>query len=148
MSVNELLGQEWTTLQNNHEQYERGGLLLKVVAVVLTAAGAGLGFDALLVGGMVALLWVQEGIYRTFQSRIGARILRVEALVRDGGLHAGETPLAGAPDGPAFQLHSEWLATRQGVAGLLAEYARSACRPTVAFPYALIVLGLMIGSQG
>ena len=116
--------------------------------MVLTAAGVGLGSEAIFVGAMVTLLWVQEGIYRKFQARIGARILNVESPGRDGGLHAGETPLAGTPAGPAFQLHSEWLATRQGVAGLLAEYARSACRPTVAFPYALIVLGLMIGSQG
>ena len=148
MSINELLGQEWTTLQNNHEHYERGGLLLKVVAVVLMAAGVGLGFDAIFVGAMVALLWVQEGIYRTFQSRIGARILRVEALVRDGGLPATNATLGAAPTGLPYQLHSEWLATRQGVVGLMAEYARCACRPTVAFPYALIVLGLMIGSQG
>ena len=73
MNVNELLGQEWTTLQNNHEQYEKGGLHIKLISVLLTAAGLVFGLDPLLMGALVALLWVQEGIFRTFQARLGER---------------------------------------------------------------------------
>jgi hypothetical protein len=47
-------------------------------------------------------------------------------------------------------LHSEWLASRSGVPGLLREYAVSALRPTVAFPYAvlLLLLGLLVVMSG
>ena len=41
-----------------------------------------------------------------------------------------------------FQLHSQWQAQRTNSLGLLREYALNACRPTVAYPYAVIVLGL------
>lgn len=146
MNVNELLAQEWTTLQNNHEQYEKGGLLIKLVSVVLTATGIALGLDAWLIGALVILLWVQEGIFRTFQSRLGERILRVESLIRQSAPGLNPQAAESVAHGDVFQLHSEWLAARRKGMGLLAEYARSACRPTVAFPYVLILLGFMISA--
>lgn len=123
------LSQEWITLQNNHERYETGGLLLKLAGVAIWGVGMAWGRHDLLASLLLLILWVQEGVYRTFQARLGARILRVEALLGRGV----------AEDG-AFQLHSEWLAGRPGVAGLLAEYGKSALRPTVAFPYAILLL--------
>lgn len=126
------LSQEWITLQNNHERYETGGLLLKLAGVAIWGVGVAWGRHELLVNLLVLILWVQEGIYRTFQARLGARILRIEALLGGDGSEGG-----------AFQLHSEWLANRPGMAGLLVEYGKSALRPTVAFPYpALLLIGL------
>lgn len=123
------LGQEWITLQNNYEQYEKGGLLIKLSGVVLWAFGLALLVNPeFLTGIVVLLLWLQEGIYRTYQGRLGARILQIETLLKQD-----------APATP-FQLHSEWLATRPGVVGLLMEYAKSALRPTVAFPYGVLLL--------
>jgi hypothetical protein len=123
------LSQEWTTLQDNHERYETGGLLLKLAGVAIWGVGMAWGRHELLVNLLVLILWIQEGVYRTFQARLGVRILRIEALLgRDDA------------EGAAFQLHSEWLANRPGVAGLLAEYGKSALRPTVAFPYAVLLL--------
>jgi len=127
------LGQEWTTLQNNYEQYEKGGLLIKLLAIALCAAGFALALHEMLIALLLLVLWLQEGIFRTFQARLGARILRVEQ-----GLKAGEST--------AFQLHSEWLASRPGTLGLLAEYACGALRPTVAFPYAVLLL--MVAALG
>lgn len=129
MPTHPALSQEWITLQNNHERYETGGLLLKLAGVAIWGVGMAWGRHELLVVLLVLILWVQEGVYRTFQARLGARILRIEALLgREGA------------EGTAFQLHSEWLAVRPGVAGLLAEYGKSALRPTVAFPYAVLLL--------
>jgi hypothetical protein len=124
------LHHEWTTLQNNHEQYEKNALLIKLLATVLCFAALLLALSPPLAGLILLLLWLQEGILRTSQARLGDRILRIEALLREG-----EPPVAAA-----FQLHSEWLATRGTSGGLLAEYARNALRPTVAFPYAVLVL--------
>jgi len=129
--------QEWTTLQNNYEAYERGALLIKLMAIVLLSAGYALALPSALGAGLALLLWAQESIYRTYQARLGARIARVEALVANK-----------APAHSAFQLHTEWLAQRQGTAGLVAEYAAHALRPTVAFPYALLFLLQLVAYWG
>jgi len=129
--------QEWTTLQNNYEQHERNALLLKLAAIILCVCGYALAVPDQLSGGIALLLWVQESIYRTYQARLGERILRVEAMLQRG-----------APPSNACQLHTEWLATRKSGFGLLAEYAAHALRPTVAFPYALLVLAELVAYLG
>lgn len=128
---NPALQQEWTTLQNNHEQYERGALLIKLTTLVLFVFGMVLALDAVLASMVVLLLWVQESIFRTSQARLGERILCIERLLLEPGERAAMA---------AFQLHSQWLAARPGLIGLLAEYAASARRPTVAFPYVVLLL--------
>lgn len=126
------LQQEWHTLQNHHEQHERNALLIKLAAVALAAASP-LALPIWSAASLLLVLWLQEGILRTSQSRLGERILRIEQALR-----------AAAP-AAACQLHSEWLAGRPGTAGLLAEYVKNALRPTVAFPYVplLLLTGLL-----
>jgi hypothetical protein len=133
------LAQEWVTLQNNHEQYERSTLLVKVVAILVFTFGSVWPHGTSLNGSVyfsilcfvLCVLWAQEAILRTSQARIGERLLRIEASQRDGG-------------GNALQLHSEWLASRKGSLGLFGEYARHALRPTVAFPNALLAAFLAL----
>jgi len=128
-------GQEWVTLQGNFERYEVMALAIKLVAVLLFFVGAMLGIDGWLACLLLVVLWLQEAICKTFQSRLGQRLLQLEAWL--GGIES-------APTGPAFQLHSTWQAGRKGAAGLLAGYAASACRPTVAFPYAVLLLAVVL----
>ncbi len=136
MNVNELLGQEWVTLQNNFEQYERSALALKGCSLVICFAGLLMALDANLMAAVMLVCWLQEGIFRTFQSRLGHRILKIESLIAQGAL-SSSAPLP-------FQLHSEWLATRRSGVALLQEYAASACRPTVAYPHGLFFVGFLI----
>lgn len=124
------LGQEWTTLQNNHEQYEKNALWTKIAAVVLFALCWVMLVDSLTVSLVLLVFWALESIYRTGQARLAVRILRIEEMFRVS------SPATGVP----FQLHSEWLTARPGFAGLLAEYAANAKRPTVAFPYVALLL--------
>jgi hypothetical protein len=131
MSDASALSQEWVTLQNNFEQYEKGGLLIKLLAIALCALGFALALHEVVMVLLLLVLWLQEGIYRTYQTRLGARLLLIEQ-----GLNAGENT--------AFQLHSEWRAARPGMFGLLAEYGASALRPTVAFPYAVLLLLIVV----
>lgn len=154
----DMLGQEWVTLQNNHAHHERIALALKLATVVLAVALLALSLPAVVVGVVVLLLWLQEGIFRTTQNRLGQRLLRVEGLLRqhqvprqdptrlphDASAHE-QAVATTAPDESAapFQLHSQWHAARPKGLGLLREYALSACRPTVAYPYAIILLGLV-----
>ena len=132
MAMHAQLAQEWTTLQNNHESHERSALLIKLVTVALFALAA---LDPLEMAALVLLLWLQEAVLKTWQGRLADRLVHVESL------------LAGTGHGPmqAYQLHSLWQAQRPDLGGLLAQYGRSALRPTVAFPYAplLLVLALM-----
>jgi hypothetical protein len=129
--------QEWSTLQNNFEQAERHALLVKLTAVVLCVGGYALGLPYELIGGTALLLWVQESLCRTAQARLGERIVRVEALVKNA-----------APATSACQLHTDWLASRKGSLGLLGEYASHALRPTVAFPYAVLALAALVAYSG
>lgn len=133
MDKHSLLGLEWQTLQDNHEQHEKNALLIKLTCITLSVAALATGLSFKWLGAAVLLCWMQEGVFKTYQARLAERLLRVEAqLAQDASAQ------------PAMQLHSEWSAGRPGGAGLIAGYAASACRPTVAFPYLpiLIMLGL------
>lgn len=134
MDIKAALQQEWVTLQDNCERYEGASLWIKLLAVVLACAGAGFGLEWWFVGLFVLVLWLQEGIFKTCQSRLVVRLLQLE------GLLAQDAPAPGA----AFQLHTDWLARRGGTSGLLMEYAASAARPTVAFPYAVLLVVLVL----
>lgn len=128
------LGHEWTTLQNNHEQYEKNSLSIKLTATLFGALGLILGLSATLTGLTLLVFWLIEAIFRTSQSRLGSRLLQLEALLR-------QSP---PPQTAAYQLHSAWQAGRPGMIGLMREYLANAARPTVAFPYALLLIGTQI----
>ncbi|MGM9482989.1 hypothetical protein ACS5PN_17485 [Roseateles sp. NT4] len=122
------LHQEWLALQSQHERYEALALGVKLVAFAATVLVP----DNTLAVALLALLWLQEAVLKTFQGRLGDRLLVVEA-----GLKAGE----GAT---AMQLHSDWLASRPRGAGLVMQYLKSAARPTVALPYPLLMLLVVV----
>lgn len=128
MNGNNALQQEWVTLQNNIERYEHNALWLKLAALLMVP------LQWPLQPALLLILWLMEGIFRTSQARLGDRVVVIEQLIRAGESDAGK----------ACQLHSEWLAKRPGTFGLLLEYARSALRPTVAFPYPLLLLAALL----
>ncbi len=130
MQTTDAIAREWTVLQTQHEQYEFVALGIKLVAVSLFAICLTLGLREELVGLLMFVLWVQDAIFKTFQSRLGERLLQLERLLASGSEVSGS----------AFQLHTAWRDARRGLAGLLGEYLRSALRPTVAFPYVLLLV--------
>ena len=118
------LHHEWLALQAQYERYEGLALVVKLLAF----AALVLVQDNTLALALLALLWLQEAVLKTFQGRLGDRLLVVEAGLKSG-------------DGvAAMQLHSDWLAGRPRGAGLIAQYLKSALRPTVALPYPLLML--------
>ena len=112
--MNDALASEWTTLQTQQEAYERSGLMIKLLAVALVAAGSWLPLAAPVgvVCVLVWVLWAQEAIMKTWQSRLSARLMRIEAAL--GGSAPGETP--------AYQLHTQWQVQRPDAVGLLLAY--------------------------
>ncbi len=122
------LHQEWLALQTQHERYEALALGVKLVAFAATVLVP----DNTLAVALLALLWLQEAVLKTFQGRLGDRLLVVEAGLKAGG------------DAVAMQLHSEWLASRPRGIGLVTQYLKSALRPTVALPYPLLMLLVVV----
>ncbi|RTL37793.1 MAG: hypothetical protein EKK53_20460 [Burkholderiales bacterium] len=125
------LHHEWLALQAQHERYEALALAVKLVAFAAAAVVP----DISLALALLALLWLQEAVLKTFQARLGDRLMTVEA-----GLKAGEGVAA-------MQLHSDWQARRPRGGALVGEYLKSALRPTVALPYPLL-MALVAASGG
>ena len=131
--IRSLLGAEWQTLQSQYEHHEKNALLIKLTCVVLCVAGIAADVPNAWLAFTVILLWVQEGIIKTYQARLSTRLLVVESLLR-----AADTM---AHTAPPMQLHSDWASQRPNGAGLIVSYALSASRPTVAFPYFVLLMG-------
>lgn len=135
---NTLFEREWISLQDAYEQYEKYALIIKLTSVILCFAGLSMHIGFALLAPAVLILWIQEGVWKTYQSRIGERLLIVESAIKNIG---------GTCEIP-FQLHTEWQAGKAGVLGLLKEYLGNSLRPTVIYPYGILiavywVLGLM-----
>ena len=127
------LANEWSLLQNQCDSYEKYGLAIKLIAIVL------LGTTLLVRSGnepaiaaVTCVLWLQDAIWKTFQRRIETRLLQVEAYLAIS--QAGSDS-----EGVAYQLNTAFLAQRQR-GGVLKEYLTQALRPTVAFPYAALLI--------
>jgi hypothetical protein len=128
------LQQEWCVLQNQFDSYEKCSLLIKLIAVVLMCLlifSMHIGLWGILIA---AVLWLQDAIWKTFQSRISERLLSVEQALAEGeeGID-GEELLA-------MQFNQAWLAKRQGTTDLITEYVQQALKPTVAYPHIVLIL--------
>lgn len=121
------LQSEWQVLQCNSERYEMGALALKLAAVAVAVIGLAGIVPTVAATSLLAVLWLQEGVFRTSQARLVARLGRIEACMEEGRSEE------------AYRLHRDWLATRPGTVGLVAEYVGHALRPTVAYPYVVLV---------
>ena len=122
---------EWTLMQNQFDSYEKCSLAIKLVCVLAVVAcflSNQLGWTSLMI---VLVLWLQDAIWKTFQSRIEQRLLALElSLSRESDGAAFE----------AFQFNREFQRTSPSTVGLIQEYLAQALRPTVAYPYGVLVV--------
>lgn len=122
---------EWTLMQNQFDSYEKCSLAIKLVSVLVVVGCYGfglLGWPSLM---FVLVLWLQDAIWKTFQSRIEQRLLVLEQYLSKE-----------APDGAfeAFQFNRAFQRTGVSTQDLIKEYLAQALRPTVAYPYGVLVL--------
>ncbi|MCF6217908.1 MAG: hypothetical protein L3J94_03950 [Gammaproteobacteria bacterium] len=131
---NSILQQEWSILHRDFERYDQYGLLIKVAAIITAATSLGLfELPLLAIISFTVIFWLQEGIWRTVQGRCGDRLLVLEKQIK------------AEPDSVGMQFYSEWEASRPGTLGTIVEYLRHSARPTVAYPYIiLIALALLL----
>lgn len=119
---------EWQTLQNNYEQHEKNALLIKLTSFALFLISQAISSAFVWALFIVQLCWVLEIIIKTYQSRLGECLLKIEAAIKNENNSEG------------MQFHTEWQNKRQGGIQLIIENGKHALKPTVAFPYALICL--------
>ena len=130
MNTPDALITEWRILQTQSDAYEKHALYIKLLGIAITAGAVLLSQANVYLVIILAILWLQEAIWKTFQARISDRLLKVETALRDTSTASSIAPC---------QLNSEWLAQRSGFAGLVKEYLCQAVRPTIAFPYILLI---------
>lgn len=131
------LENEWVLLQNQFDSYEKYSLIIKLFAVGVLTLSLSSEVAGVLVVFILLILWLQDAIWNTFQSRIETRLLQLEEAL---ALKQGDRDIA------VCQFNSQFLEKRPGAVGLLAEYFRQAIRPTVAFPHVALVLLCVIGA--
>lgn len=125
------LENEWALLQTQFDSYEKHSLIIKLFAVGVLVYSFNSEMTGVFLILILMVLWLQDAIWNTFQSRIENRLLQLE-----NALQTEE----GARNISAYQYNSQYLATRPGAAGLVIEYSKQAIRPTVAFPHIVLVL--------
>ena len=128
------LQSEWQLMQNQCDSYEKYALIIKLVCLASVVYYLANEFFSMGLFILILCFWGQDAIWKTFQSRIEQRILVIESAFNNPDEQA-----AGA-----FQFQSEFMRNRPNFIGLIVEYAKNALRPTVAFPYIVLVIAFCL----
>ncbi|MEP0176830.1 MAG: hypothetical protein ABJH28_02150 [Paraglaciecola sp.] len=139
------LQQEWATLQTQFDSYEKHSLLIKLFNVAMSCALlfiVNIGLWTLLI---CALIWLQDGIWKTFQGRIAQRLESVECSIKHY-CTAKNAEGNGDSSHMAMQFNSAWEESRKGAIGLVFEYLKNSIKPTVAYPHVLLLLIIFANS--
>ncbi|WP_019027053.1 hypothetical protein [Colwellia piezophila] len=65
-------------MHNNHESYENYALIIKLVATAITLLCFTFSLTVLVALLLLAVLWLQDGIWKTFQCRTANAIIAIE----------------------------------------------------------------------
>lgn len=126
------LSNEWMLLQNQYDSYEKYSLVIKLLAMIVfycSHISEKIGWIILI---LLSVFWLQDAIWKTFQSRIELRLLALEEALSDSQTDLKSKVLA-------FQFNRDFMAKRPSQFGLIKEYLLQALRPTVAFPYIVLI---------
>jgi len=129
------LAAEWSLLQNQFDSYEKHSLLIKLFSIGVLAVAYFTDHLSAFILCLLLILWLQDAIWKTFQSRIDVRLLQLEAYL------SNEDNLENSA-GKAYQFNSQYLQNRPSSIGLIKEYLGQALRPTIAFPHLLLIVML------
>jgi len=123
---------EWCLLQNQFESYEKHSLYIKLISILMLFLSEIFSVSMISIFLILLVLWLQDAIWKTFQSRIEPRLLKIEKNIRE------------KTEGSEFQFNKEYqLVETSGLSKIL-EYARQAIRPTVAFPHIVLMIILLL----
>ncbi len=123
---------EWCLLQNQFDSYEKHSLYIKLLSIVVLLSAEISNVMSILVVLILMVLWLQDAIWKTFQSRIEPRLLQIEKYISEDSEES------------AFQFNSEYHSVRLSGLSIINEYVRQSIRPTVAFPHIVLILILLV----
>ena len=99
-----------------------------MLAVLVLVAGLIAKLNVIDIVLLLLVLWLQEGIWKTFQSRTESHLLALEKASSDNDEKFG------------LSFYSEWNESRPGIKKLIFQYISNSLRPTVAYPYVVLLL--------
>jgi hypothetical protein len=123
---------EWCLLQNQFDSYEKHSLYIKLISVIVLLAAEISDVISIFIVLILVVLWLQDAIWKTFQSRIEPRLLQIEKYISEDSKAS------------VFQFNSEYHKVCLSGLSLINEYARQSVRPTVAFPHIVLILILLV----
>lgn len=123
---------EWYVLQNQFDSYEKHSLYIKLAAILVVFLAGILASISSFIAVILIVLWLQDAIWKTFQSRLETRLLKIEYAISSGA------------EGDVLQFNSGYQRERLNGLLLISEYARQSIRPTVAFPYVVLILIVLL----
>jgi len=123
---------EWQLLQIQFDSYEKFSLAIKSVSFIFFSTALFLNAITLYVMAALLVLWLQDGIWKTFQQRIESRLLQLEAFILTDN------------EGAAFQFNRQFLESRQSGLSLIKEYGLNALRPTTAYLHSTLTLIVLL----
>ena len=123
---------EWRLLQNQFDSYEKHSLYIKLLSIIAVLVVEIMDAVNIFIVLALVVLWLQDAIWKTFQSRTEPRLLQVEKYISEKS------------EASAFQFNSEYQRTRLYGVSLISEYLRQSIRPTVAFPHIVLILIILV----
>ncbi len=135
LKIDTALASEWQVLHNSHEKYEHFSLMIKLFAIAITSIAIVFSFSWQLAFSLLTILWLQEGIWKTFQARTSARIETIEHTIAN--IEVNESKIE------AFRFYSQWADNRPTAVVLIVSYIKNALKPTVIYPYLPLMLVLL-----
>jgi len=123
---------EWCLLQNQFDSYEKHSLYIKLLSVIVLLVAEISDVISVFIVLVLMVLWLQDAIWKTFQSRIEQRLLQIEKYISEESEES------------ECQFNSEYHSVRLSGLSLINEYVRQSIRPTVAFPHIVLVLILLV----
>jgi hypothetical protein len=133
-----LLVEQWKTLHNNHERYEQYALIIKLTAIASTLLVFTFSVNTLAALLLIAILWLQEGIWKTFQYRTVDAIIAIEDK-----FSLNESEQLNEKD-QTYLLYTQWQVNRPNATMLITEYVNNSLRPTVIYPYLPLIILIII----
>lgn len=132
------LTSEWQVLHYSHEKYEHLALLIKLFSVALTVFTITSSLSCLIAMLLLAVLWLQEGVWKTFQARTSARIEAIENAINTNKNTESKFD--------AFYFYNHWSQNRPTTTNLISSYIKSALKPTVIYPYLPLMIVVLVFS--
>jgi len=87
---------------------------------------------------ILATLWLQEGIWKTFQQRTANAIITIEDKLAQNEVEQKDE------SNEPYLLYKHWQVNRPKTKKLIAEYVSNSLKPTVMYPYLPLLLVVLI----